>query len=210
MNFPKLNDPKTAEFVGIMLGDGSIGIYKCKAKNRITNMYQMKITIDSREISYINYLYHLIEYLFCIKPKINYKKKENTADIRIFRRNIVNFAINEIGLKISPKWNSAKIPDMYFNNELENLVLRGIFDTDGCVSITKNNGILYPRLELKICPSPMQNQFIEILERLEFNFKVQALDKGKVRLRINGKKQMRKWLAIVGTNNPKHYDKLNK
>lgn len=210
MKFPNLNDPKLAEFVGIMLGDGSIGIYKCNAPNRITTMHQMKISIDSRETDYINYLVQMFDYLFGFKPRINYKKKENTADIRTFRREIVKFVLNEVGLKISPKWNTAKIPYRYFRNNLEIEVLRGIFDTDGSITITKNNGLLYPRLELKICPSPMQTQFIEIVDRIGCDFKVQRLEKGKIRIRINGKSELLKWLKIVGTSNPKHLNRANK
>ena len=47
--FVHLDDQNTAEFVGVMLGDGSIGIYNCKSEKRMTTMHQLKITVDSRE-----------------------------------------------------------------------------------------------------------------------------------------------------------------
>ena len=206
----QLDDPRIAEFVGIMLGDGSIGIYKCKDVGRTTIMHQLKITVDSREAEYISYLCSLMSSVFNVNPVVNYKSNENTADIRIFRKKVIEFAISQIGLKLSPKWNNATIPDVYMRADLATYVLRGLFDTDGCVNLTNNNGTVYPRLELKICPLPMQNQVIDILNRNGFDFKVQNLDKGKIRIRLNGKKSLSKWMEIVGSNNPKHIAKMRK
>ncbi len=90
------------------------------------------------------------------------------------------------------------------SKELAKYVIRGYFDTDGSVVITDNNGTRYPRLEMKICPSPMQEQFIKILESLNFRFGVYRIGKGKVRIQMNGKGQLEKWIKDVGFSNPKH------
>ncbi|GEM_PF-765391 len=209
MRTPKVDDKETAEFVGMMLGDGCIGIYKCRKSNAMFSIqHQLKISMDSREDEYTAYIVKIMKHLFGIEPKLSFKKNENAVDIRVFNKEIIHFVIKEIGLKKSPKWNRAEIPKIYFGNYLENYVLKGLFDTDGCVSITKNNGILYPRLELKICPSPMQRQIVEILKRNRFNYKVENLDKGKIRIRLNGKDEMLRWLNLIGTNNPKHLNKI--
>ena len=209
MKFPDLQDDKFAEFIGIMLGDGSIGRYKCKSEDRITIQHQVKVTLDSRNKEYINHVRDLMNYLFDVEPRINFKKNENTADIRIFRKEIFNFLVNKAELRKSPKRMRARIPS-YLNSNNKIHLLRGIFDTDGSVVITKNNGILYPRLELKISPSPMQSQLIDIIEQLGFNLKVQKLDKGKIRIRINGKKELAKWMKLVGTSNYLYYNKAKK
>lgn len=54
----------------------------------------------------------------------------------------------------------------------------------------------------------MQNQFIDILKRRGFRFQVNDIGKGKVRLRLNGKKQVDKWNEEIGFSNPKHVKKL--
>ena len=64
-------------------------------------------------------------------------------------------------------------------NNLALKVLRGYMDTDGCVVIFNNNGTKYPRLEMKVCPSPMQNQFIEILKKHHFEPRVNDIGKVK-------------------------------
>ena len=209
MRFPDLQDKKFAEFVGIMLGDGSIGRYKCKYKNGIKIQYQVKVTLDSRNKEYINHVKDLMNYLFGFEPKVNYKKNENTADIRIFRKEIFNFLVDKAELRKSPKWMRAIVPS-YLNDDNKIHLLRGIFDTDGSVVITKNNGTLYPRLELKMSPAPMQSQIINIVKQLGFKFKVQKLDRGKIRIRINGKKELQKWMGLIGTNNYLYYQKAKK
>ena len=97
-----------------------------------------------------------------------------------------------------------------FVRHLEKYVLRGYFDTDGSVVITNNNGTLYPRLEMKISPSPMQQQFIDILEQFNFRFGVYDIGKGKVRIQMNGLECLNNWFTTIGFSNRKHGDKTIK
>ncbi len=211
LKFPSKENVKLAEFVGILLGDGSIGIYKCKSSEGEKLQYKLQISTNSiDDIEYISYLESIIEDLFGIKPKKFFRKGENTCDIRVFHREIIKFVLDDLGMAISPKWNRAKIPKYYLKNNLELMVLRGYFDTDGCVTVTNNNGTLYPQLEMKVCPSPMQNQFLTILKRRGFRFQVNDIGKGKIRIRLNGKEQAEKWINEIGFSNPKHISKYLK
>jgi len=196
-----MKNKKMAEFIGIMLGDGSIGIYDTKAGNKIKKHRVVKVTLDSRNEQYINHVSNLMKEILNIEPKLYFKKKENAVDICTFRKESIRYVLDEIGLKISPKWNKMEIPEKFMKKELYAYILRGLFDTDGSVTLFKNNGILYPRIEIKICPSPAQKQFIDILNQLEFNYKIQKLDKGKIRIRISGKNELEKWFRIVGSSN---------
>ncbi len=190
-------DPyKFAEFIGIMLGDGYF------VNDRLKISFH---AID--ELGYIEYVRRLIFDLFSIDPILKFRKNENTADLFVFRRNVLRF-LYEVGLVISPKWGRAKIPSMFKRYGLD--VLRGYFDTDGSVVITNNNGTIYPRLEMKISPSPMQNQFIKILKKQKFRFGVYHIGKGKIRIQLNGVRQLSKWVAEIGFRNQKHLTKLQK
>ncbi len=156
---------KLAEFIGILLGDGCLSHYSYNWNNRSKNHYRVKITLNSiDDLDYVDYIANLCNHLFNIEPRICFRKNINAVDILIFNKSILNFLVNEIGLQLSPKWNRAIIPDQFCNNQLGRNVLRGYFDTDGCITIMNNNGIKYPRLEMKISPSPMQMQFINILK----------------------------------------------
>jgi len=186
---------RLAEFIGIMLGDGYF------SDDRIKISFNSK---DDRD--YIYYVKSLIKGLFDEEAILKFRKNENTADLFLFKRKIIH-SLEEIGLKKSPKWNKAIIPDMFIS--FDTFVLRGLFDTDGCVVMTHNNGTLYPRIEIKVCPSPMQKQVIFILKQYNFRFGVYDIGKGKVRIQINGKKQLRKWMETIGFSNSKHLEKVS-
>ena len=187
-----------AELIGILLGDGYID----KKSKRV------KISFNSKDdADYLDYVRKLIEQTFEVKVIVKYRKNENTAELFIFNKEFTELLTKEIGLKFSPKWNNAKIPRKYCSGDLALDVLRGYFDTDGCVVKTNNNGTLYPRLEMKISPSPMQNQFINILRTQKFSFGVYKIGKSKVRVQMNGKVQLKKWCNEVGFSNKKHRNK---
>jgi len=201
---------RIAEFIGIMLGDGSIGIYDTKADNKIKKHRVVKVSLDSRNKDYANYVFNLMKDVLEVEPRIHLKKTENAVDICTFRKEKLHYVLNEIGLRLSPKWNSMEIPEKYFVSKYYPPLLKGLFDTDGSLTTFNNNGILYPRIEIKICPSPAQKQFIEILDKLGFNYKIQKLDKEKIKIRISGVKELRKWFEIVGSSNIIHIEKFKK
>lgn len=206
------NEPKNqrlmAEFVGILLGDGSIGIYHCKKGEGEHIQYRVKITLDSRNRQYIVHTAQLFSKIFGFKPLVRNRTGENTCDVLSFKKDVVRLLLEEIGMKRSPKWHTAEIPKAFLTSEYGPLVLRGYFDTDGSVIVFNNNGTRYPRIEMKVCPSPMQRQFAEILSKTEIRFRMHEIGKGKIVIQVNGRKEVQKWAAIIGSNNPVHKQKL--
>ena len=194
----------TAEFVGILLGDGSISIRaKGKGQNRI------KITFNSSEKQYIDFVSNLMENITGIKPILKFRKNENTADLFLFKKEAVEKML-EFGLKLSPKRNSAEVPYEILNSSFDLDLVRGYFDTDGSVIITNNNGTIYPRLEMKVCPSPMQTQIPSILQKYGFRFGIYNCGNGEKRIQMNGKGQLEKWTNLIGFHNEKHGVKARK
>jgi len=209
MNLKKIkNMEKLAEFAGILLGDGSL----CLKDERGNTNNRLKITFNTKDdAEYILYVKNLIKSLFNINPVIKKRQYEdNTTDIFVFNKEIILFLINEIGLKLSPKWDRAVIPKKFLADGLELYVLQGYFDTDGSLVTTNNNGTIYPRLEMKVCPSPMQYQFIDILKKYDFRFGSYNIGKGKVRVQLNGKAQLKKWIDLINFSNEKHTKKINR
>lgn len=211
MKFPNFHNKKLAELVGILLGDGSIGIYKCRFRNKTSFQHRIKISLNSKnELEYAGHIENLIESLFDLKLLRRYRTKENTLDLLIFNKYIVNFLIDKLGLFLSPKKGRAKIPKIYLKNSLELLVLKGYFDTDGCLAIVNNNGILYPRLEMKVCKSPMQMQFVDILERNKFRFGFYKIENDNIRIQLNGLNELNKWYNLIGFSNTKILERYRK
>ena len=196
---------KLAEIIGVLLGDGCLSLKDSGSQNRL------KISFNSRDdYEYIFHVSNMLEDTLDIKPILKFRKKENTADLFIFKKKIIEFLVKRVGLKLSPKWNRAIIPSDFMELDLAIYVLRGYFDTDGCLVTTNNNGTVYPRLEMKICPAPMQEQFIRILENLGFRFGIYPLGRGKVRIQLNGKSQLEKWISLIGFSNKKHSRKISR
>ena len=198
MKFPKKNNCKIAELIGILLGDGSISIKE----------YRVQVTLHKNEINYAIYISRLFIELFNLKPKIRFRKNENALDIRVFSKEFVNFLLNEIGLVPAPKWNRAVIPNYYIGSRLDKYILRGYFDTDGSIVITNNNGTIYPRLEMKVCPSPMKDSLIKILNRRKFRFGVYSIENNRTRIQMNGYSQLLKWIREIGIKNTNQSNKI--
>ncbi|MFB6099947.1 MAG: hypothetical protein ABEK16_01615 [Candidatus Nanohalobium sp.] len=211
MRRPELTNPDLAEFVGIMLGDGSIGRYECsRGDSSSSEQFVVKVTISKDESDYEDYIFDLFEKLFAIEPISYRKKNENTLDIRCFNPDLFDFMTGQVGLKTAPKKDRALIPERYMTEELRKEVLRGYFDTDGSLVLTDNNGYLYPRLEMKISRSPMQEQFVQLIEDEGFRFGNYELENGKIRIQMNGEEQLQKWVEEVGFSNQRHLDKLER
>ena len=150
--YPKYSD-KLAEFVGIVLGDGSI------------SNYQIKITLNYKDDSeYAIYVKDLIGDLFGEFPTTMQREDAGCIDLMITGINLVEYCLS-IGLlrgnKVTnqvdvPKWIKKK-REYYLS------CMRGLFDTDGCVYFHKHwsNGIRYRNLGFCFtnCSRPLLNFF---------------------------------------------------
>lgn len=77
-------------------------------------------------------------------------------------------------------------------------------DTDGCISVFDNNGSKYSRIEMKICPSPMQRQLIHAIESFGLEPRINKLERGKIRIMIAGRNRLRLWDKEIGFSNPRN------
>ena len=191
-----------AEFIGIMLGDGSLNIYP----GRTRTYRRLKITLNAtKDAAYAQYIAGMIKKLFSVDASIQRRSYEkNTLDVFVFDKDVIELLTGRIGLRTSPKWNQAEIPKRFLKPSLARLVVRGYFDTDGCIAVVNNNGTVYPRLEMKVCPSPMQAQFFKILRNERFQFGAYEIGKGKVRIQMNGVDMLRKWNTTIGFSNERN------
>ena len=197
------NSPSLSELAGIIVGDGSINVYPK------INHYRFKITLNSNEKEYAEYIQYIFRKIFKEDLVLKKRKNENTLDLFCFKRKTIRDLLR-LGFVASPKKNRVKIPDKFINKKYGKHVLRGCFDTDGCVVITNNNGIKYPRLELKIMQSPLQRQIFRLLDIYGFNFKAYQIGGGEVRVQINGKHQSKKWAEEIGFSNNNKLLKLKR
>ena len=149
------------------------------------------------------------------KPYI--KKDGNRFDIIYNSRNLINFKLN-IGIQLSPKRNII-IPEWIKNNKLFlSAFLRGIFDTDGCLSFKSKNGNPhnYPIISISLKDKCLIYELVKSLTLFDVTlnkFKEKTFDKRynkkytKYGINISGRNNLNIFLKEIKFNNWKHISK---
>lgn len=194
---------KTALFYGIMMGDGCL--------SRAAGKYFISISgnIHDDRPFYDNVLGPIVEKLrgrptrYRIRPKYG-KIEFNFTDKELFS------AIHKLGFPIGLKGRKLCTPPM-FRGKLFKHVVAGLFSTDGCLVLTNNNGILYPRIEIQSISKKMLVQVRDFLNKNGLKGYVYKVNNGQIyRLQYNGKKNLAKFERLIGFSNPKHKAKCEK
>ena len=197
-------DEKYAELIGIMLGDGCL----CKSRR------QRLIYISGHKMDDYDYHYqitqNLFKYVFNKNTSIKFRNEENTLYIKFSDKTIFN-ELASIGIPVGKKYDLLRVPNCINNKKLFCALVRGLFDTDGCVVLSKQHKKVpyYPRLEI----ASKSDRFLrELLTRLKFiGFYGSVSKKGRhFRLEIPGFKNLKLWMHLIGMNNPKHAKKVEK
>lgn len=186
--------PELTEFIGILLGDGSI------------TRGQIAIYFNSEDdYKYSRFVYKLIKQLFKISPG-EWERRDCKVLVFCISSVILVEFLENLGLK---KGNKVKqqvaIPGWIMRDlDYAKTCLRGLMDTDGSVFEEKHscNGevYIYKVLTLTNYSRPIIRQSQEILNRLGFRYNINN-DK---RLNIRSQGQIERYFKEIGTHNPKH------
>lgn len=184
-----------AEFVGIVLGDGSI------SKRQIT------ITLHSHDDrEYSQFVIKLIKKLFKLKPGISYDTNSHVVNISISRIKLVHFFVHTLGLKIGNKV-KQQVDIPFWIKQRRNFCIsciRGLVDTDGSVFThryqVKNKEYVYKKLQFTSHSEPLRMSVFQILQDLRLTVRLTK----KYDIWIDSPKELEKYLSIVGSHNSKH------
>lgn len=193
INYPS-NSYNLAEFIGLMIGDGSIG------------RYQISITLDGKtDVEYANYIVALINSLFGVIPKYRQCIDKNCIVICVSSINLVTFLTNK-GLPPGDKLRGGLcIPEWVRKNKLySKACLRGIFDTDGSVfqetHTIKTKKYSYCRMSFVSASHALLDDIHLTLNSLGIKSKI----RGNRAVCIENFAEIKKYFIIVGSSNPKH------
>lgn len=209
---PKIISNDLAEFLGILAGDGCIAKY---VRGRKVDYWISIVGNSIDDEKYIkNHVIPLIKNLFNINPKIYEFKKQKTIRISIRSKGLFNF-LKTLGMNIGPKKN-IHIP--YIIKMKRNFFfsfLRGFMDTDGSVYLRNGN---YPVLSNSQKSRKIIEEIELYLKNFGFstyvNYNIVRNDKRGFtstghRIYLYGHKNFRKWLELIGFNNPKNIEKCS-
>ncbi len=183
-----------AEFVGLMIGDGSVGLY------------QISITLNNKtDVEYANYVITLINSLFGIIPQHRQRLDRNCIVIEVSSINLITILANK-GLPVGNKLlNGLCIPEWIKKNKsYSKACLRGIFDTDGSIfqetHRIKAKEYSYCRMSFVSASSLLLDDIHSILNCLDIRSKI----RGNRAVSIERFTEIQKYFRIVGSSNPKH------
>lgn len=183
---------KLAEFIGIMLGDGGM------------THYQARVTLHRHDdYNYAQYIKTLCFVLFNEYPTISTRK--NIVELVLSGKALVNH-LNTLGLVTGNKIiQHIAVPTwVYERPRWVKSVLRGIFDTDGCVYQDTHNisgrsyasiGVAYTSYSLNL-----QRDIYKSLQSLGLS----PTRSTKNRIMLRRKEDVKKFFTIVQPRNIKH------
>ena len=204
--------PKIAEICGVITGDGHLSRYISPKRTD----YRVEVFGDkTEEVDYFQYLFLLFQKSLGRTFKIKIKK--DCIHLYKHSKEILEF-FEEIGIIVGKKSDKARIPKLILNDPILSLkFLRGLADTDFSMCFKKgarrNNS--YPRICAEFASQKMIKDIQIILDRIGITYCKQKVIRHNLfgvfihyRLQINGRKNLSKWMNLIGFSNPKHLTKI--
>lgn len=194
---PDLNAPDFWEFFGAMLGDGCLSKYH--VNDRRGARYCMLITGNSKfDGEYFEYLKSLVDRLFGLNPSIIKEKRANVLRFVIQSRAAFE-VLESVGYPVGRK-TDLSLPDQVLSLswELKKVVIRGLFDTDGCIFARKDEGYRYPYIMITSAHDKLQRQLVGILRERSYPAYIHGDD-----VLVRGAANLRRWMSDISSSNPK-------
>ncbi len=213
LNFPKKISPELAEEVGWHVGDGSMNYYNYSGRRK--GFYQLRGHIEDDREHYLRRIKPIFKELYGVDVSLRDMPSTRVFGFQIWSSELVKFK-ESLGLGLGPKI-SVKIPDIFLNDKrLKISVLRGIFDTDGCVYLEKKNKKLYPKMEIQTISLPLALQLREIFNSLGLRatlYTNKNLNHPNKKIcyavTIRGVEMLHRFFDVIEPKNQKHLDKYS-
>jgi len=219
VRIPEKIDQEVAYLCGMICGDGHLCIRPKKHE------YSVYITgnLENEREFYEDILRPMFIKLFGIEPKVKISKRDNSVNLIIYSKSIVNFFSEKCGIPLGKKEHLVRIPDFFRGTNLSRNFLQGFADADLglCLKRRYREVPYYP----VIGGSSKSKQIIldvsDVLRGLGITFSLSLDDvvydyrfgKETTRNMINiyGRKNVFLWMKFIGYRNPKYlkiFDKI--
>jgi hypothetical protein len=196
-----------AELIGLHIGDGTLYLV-----NKKYPVWELRGGLDEKEF-YDGHILSLITSLFGALFKTKIRSTSNRRfcyGIQSSRKEITSFFISK-GLTPGTKVYTASIPRTIKDGSRENkiAVLRGLFDTDGCVRFQKINGgakHTYPNIEWGLASYELAKDIKQLL--LELGFRCKLFKSGIYhKVTLNGDMEVSRFFNLIKPKNVKHLNR---
>lgn len=192
---------------GVMLGDGCL--------SRTGRAYYISIVGNlNDDVIFWNKIALMISKIVDRKINLIRRERQNTISIGFSNKYLFNH-FKDIGFPVGKKGDSLVISDYFMIKDYFDII-KGYFATDGCLVITRNNGIMYPRIEFSSISKNLLNQVLNFLRGIGMNgnlyisHKASGSWKTLYRIQFNGKSNLELFKDKIGFVNHKHRVKYEK
>lgn len=197
-----IKDPIALEFYGAMMGDGCVSRYYSKFDKR--GKIEARITGNlKKDFEYVNgVLLPITKKLFNVSITPIKRRSSNVVDLVTCASHVSEWLVKNnfpIGKKLD-----LQIPPhlMLLPPEKLNNLIRGLFDTDGCVAARKDEEYKYPYVFISAKSRKLREQLKEILRKQGIPAYMHA-DTVVVR----GCNNFKIWFKKIGSSNPRNIKK---
>lgn len=217
VKIPNILTPKLAEFIGVMVGDGHVGVYKNSPGGRTFSNYEIRISGNLKDYDYYSvYINNLATELFNVRFYILKPKNENSVFLYKNSKALYYFFSNYLG--IPQIKDNVGIPEQVLNSTLEvkSSFLRGLADSDFTFMIKNRNGKLYPQVKgcsksglliekVSCILKEMDITHCTTFEKSYYEKREKLYERHVVY--INGFNNIREWFLKIGFSNSRHLEK---
>lgn len=199
------------ELVGAMIGDGSVDGYLDKrGKSHYRLFFTGHKTLDREYFE--TRLSKIIRDLFGVQSRIYCRKDKQVIVLHFNSKKIFRLFTERFGFPAGCKTYTIKIPQEILDTGPWGLfpTLRGLFDTDGCFYWDKRKRYAspYPRITYTTVSQPLFEQ-LRIFLSNHFSIYATKNNRNAYCIEIYGKKQVEKWMELIGFSNAKHLNRYN-
>ncbi len=187
------------EFYGALLGDGCISKFKDWGG---TERYGIYITGNKRlDSDYMRYLKELIRNEFRTYVQYYELKNQNVTLLSIRNKGFALELNRKLGVPIGLKYNKLKISNkiMRLPWNIKKYVIRGLFDTDGCIYAKKNENYRYPQIVITSKNKSFLEEIKKILKQQDYPAYTNEKD-----VCVRGIENVRRWFKDIGSSNSRN------
>ena len=189
-----------AEFCGILFGDGKITPSKEKG-------YRIAIWFNMVEREYMKEVKTLVIKHFQITPSLYFNLDKSVYCMQFFSKELV-LRLLSLGVPTNHK-NDMVIPLWILKDESAvRDYLRGLFDTDGCITYQRDKGYIYPLIKFTMKSKKFAFSVRNALQSL--GLRAYTCKKGRTGFDvvIRNKESINYWITNIGCRNATKREKV--
>jgi len=160
LRFPKEMSKELSELIGIHFGDGYLQI-------KPSRYYRIYYSFNIRDKAYILYVKNLFYTVFNINMSVEERIDRNSVSLYYHSKSLCTFFNKVLKISYGPKKELSIPVYIKFNKDYLKYFLRGLFDTDGCITIQRMGKYQYKLIKISTVCKIFAEELKTVFKSLE-------------------------------------------